>query len=98
VPEGVAVVAAFHNLSANLLQQDGPIDCDVIVCADDKVAGQKVRQLARKIPGVRALDGGKLEIARIVEQVTALLISLNIRHKGHSGLRITGLPPQAYDL
>jgi 8-hydroxy-5-deazaflavin:NADPH oxidoreductase len=98
VPEGVAVVAAFHNLSANLLQQDGPIDCDVIVCADDKVAGHRVRQLARKIPGVRALDGGKLEIARIVEQVTALLISLNIRHKGHSGLRITGLPPQAYDI
>jgi hypothetical protein len=45
---------------------------------------------------VRAIDGGKLENARIVEQITALLIGLNIRHKGHSGIRITGLPPAAY--
>lgn len=97
VPEGVAVVAAFHSLAADLLQVDGPVDCDVIVCSDDKEAGKRVRELARKIPGVRALDGGKLENARIVEQITAVLIGLNIRHKGHSGLRITGLPPGAYE-
>jgi predicted dinucleotide-binding enzyme len=72
------------------------VDCDVIVCSDDKEAGKRVRELARKIPGVRALDAGKLENARIVEQITALLVGLNIHHKGHSGLRITGLPPQAY--
>jgi len=98
VPEGVAVVAAFHNVSAELVKQDGPVDCDVIVCSDDKRAARTVRELARKIPGVRALDGGKLENARIVEQLTALLIGFNIRHKGHSGLRITGLPPEAYDI
>jgi len=98
VPEGVAVVAAFHNISADLLKQDGPIDCDVIVCSDDKQAAKKIRDLARKISGVRALDGGKLENARIVEQITALLIGFNIRLKGHSGLRITGLPPEAYDI
>jgi len=98
VPEGVSVVAAFENLSAELLHQDGPLDCDVIVCSDDKLAAQKVRALARKIPGVRALDGGKLENARIVEQITALLIGLNIRHKGHSGIRITGLPRESYDI
>lgn len=97
VPEGVAVVAAFHNLAADLLQLDGPVDCDVIVCSDNKEAGKRVRELARKIPGVRALDGGKLENARIVEQITAVLIGLNIRHKGHSGLRITGLPPEAFE-
>jgi hypothetical protein len=97
VPEGVVVVAAFHNLAADLLKQDGPVDCDVIVCSDDKDAGKRVRDLARKIPGVRALDGGKLENARIVEQITAVLIGLNIRHKGHSGLRITGLPAAAYE-
>jgi NADPH-dependent F420 reductase len=97
VPEGVAVVAAFHNLAADLLKQDGPVDCDVIVCSDDKQAGKRVRELARKIPGVRAIDGGKLENARIVEQITAVLIGLNIRHKGHSGLRITGLPAEAYE-
>jgi hypothetical protein len=44
---------------------------------------------------VRPLDRGKLENARIVEQITALLIGLNIRHKGHAGIRITGLPPTA---
>lgn len=97
VPEGVIVVAAFHNLAADLLKQDGPVDCDVIVCSDDKAAGKRVRELARKIPGVRALDGGKLENARIIEQITAVLIGLNIRHKGHSGLRITGLPAAAFE-
>jgi hypothetical protein len=97
VPDGVTVVAAFHNLAADLLQQEVPIDCDVIVCSDDKNAGKRVRELARKIPGVRALDGGRLENARIVEQITAVLIGLNIRYKGHSGLRITGLPAEAFE-
>jgi len=98
VPEGVPVVAAFHSVSAELLHRDGPVDCDVIVCSDDKQAAQRIRELARKIPGVRSLDGGKLENARIVEQITAVLIGFNIRHKGHSGIRITGLPPEAYDV
>ena len=96
VPKGVSVVAAFHNASAELLNADGPVDCDVIVCSDDPNATLEVRSLAAKIPGVRAIDGGKLETARILEQITALLIGLNIRHKGHSGIRITGLPDAAY--
>lgn len=96
VPKGVSVVAAFHNISAELLNGDTPLDCDVVVCSDDPDAGQLTRELAAKIPGVRAIDGGKLENARIVEQITALLIGLNIRHKGHAGVRITGLPPAAY--
>jgi len=98
VPKGISVVAAFHNVGAELLNADGPVDCDVIACSDDPNASQIVRNLAKKIPGVRALDGGKLENARIVEQITALLIGLNIRHKGHSGIRITGLPPAAYEV
>lgn len=96
VPKGVRVVAAFHNLSADLLNGDATLDCDVIVCSDDPNAAQLTRALAAKISGVRALDGGKLENARTVEQITALLIGLNIRHKGHAGIRITGLPPEAY--
>ena len=98
VPKGVSVVAAFHNLSAELLNGDDPLDCDVIVCSDDTNAAQLTRALAAKIPGVRAIDGGKLENARILEQITALLIGLNIRHKGHGGIRITGLPPEAYQV
>jgi hypothetical protein len=98
VPKGVSVVAAFQNLGAELLNAEGPVDCDVIVCGDDPKANQVARTLAIKIPGVRAIDGGKLENARILEQITALLIGLNIRHKGYSGIRITGLPPSAYEV
>lgn len=96
VSKEVRVVAAFHNVSAELLGGDVPLDCDVIVCSDDPDAAQVARSLAAKIPGVRAIDGGKLENARIVEQITALLVGLNIRHKGHAGIRITGLPESAY--
>jgi 8-hydroxy-5-deazaflavin:NADPH oxidoreductase len=96
VPKTVPVVAAFQNVAADLLNGDGSVDCDVIVCSDNPDAGRLVRNLALKIPGVRAIDGGKLENSRIVEQITALLIGLNIRHKGHSGIRITGLSDSAY--
>lgn len=96
VPKGVSVAAAFHNLSAERLNGDDPLDCDVIVCSDDPAALQTTRALAAKLPGVRAIDGGKLENARSLEQITALLVGLNIRHKGHGGIRITGLPPEAY--
>jgi NADPH-dependent F420 reductase len=96
VPREVSVVAAFHNLSAELLEGGAPLDCDVIVCSDDPDAAQLTRELAAKIPGVRAIDGGKLENSRTVEQITALLIGMNLRHKGHAGIRITGLPPSAY--
>ena len=95
-PKGVAVVAAFQNAGADALNGDAAMDCDVIVCSDDANATALVCELAAKIPGVRAIDGGKLENARIVEQITALIIGLNIRHKGHGGIRITGLPESAY--
>jgi len=92
VPEGIRVVAAFHNVSHTLLEGDAPVDCDVIVCTDHEPARQIAFDLAKKIPGVRPIDGGKLENARIVEQITALLIAINIRAKKHSaGIRITGI-------
>jgi len=92
VPQGVSVVAAFHNVSHTLLAGDGPVDCDVIVCTDHEPARAVAFELVRKIPGVRPVDGGKLENARIVEQITALLIAINIRAKKQSaGIRITGL-------
>jgi NADPH-dependent F420 reductase len=98
VPKGVSVAAAFQNVSADVLnsEADEEVDCDVIVCSDDPNATQVAMELAAKIARVRAIDGGKLENARIVEQITALLIGLNIRHKGHGGIRITGLPDAAY--
>jgi NADPH-dependent F420 reductase len=92
LPKEVAVVAAFQNAGAELLNREGPLDCDVIVCGDNPEANQVVRELARKIDGARAIDGGKLENARVLEQITALLVGLNIRYKAHTGIRITGLP------
>ena len=92
VGKNVMVAAAFHSLSATVLNADGEVDCDVIVCSDDDRARQVASNLAAIIPGVRAIDGGKLENARIVEAMTALLITLNVRHKVHgAGWRVTGL-------
>jgi 8-hydroxy-5-deazaflavin:NADPH oxidoreductase len=93
LPAGLSVAAAFQNLGAEVLAGDGPVDCDVLVCSDDEKAKQIALELAGKIPGARALNGGKLENARIVESLTALLIGLNMRYKVHSaGIRFTGLP------
>lgn len=96
VPKGVSVVGAFHNVSADIMNGDDRVDSDVLVCSDNPDATKLVIDLAAKIPGVRAIDAGKLENARIIEQITALLVGLNIRHKGHSGIRITGLPETSY--
>jgi NADPH-dependent F420 reductase len=92
-PEGVPVVAAFHGLSAEaLMATDQPLDCDTLICGDSAEAKATVRELASLIPGVRAIDAGPLDNARLIEGAAALLISLNLRHKvKHSGLRITGL-------
>jgi len=93
LPKEVSLAAALHNLGASLLEGDAAVECDVLVCSDDEKAKQVASELAQKIPGVRAINGGKLENARIVESITALLIGINIRHKVHSaGIRFTGLP------
>jgi hypothetical protein len=69
------------------------VECDVLVCSDDEKAKQVASELVGKIPGARAVNGGKLENARIVESLTALLIGLNMRYRVHgTGIRFTGLP------
>jgi 8-hydroxy-5-deazaflavin:NADPH oxidoreductase len=93
LPPHVAVAAAFQNLGAELLAKDEAVDCDILVCSDDDDAKRIATELAETIPGARALNGGKLENARIVESITALLVGINIRYKVHSaGIRFTGLP------
>jgi NADPH-dependent F420 reductase len=93
LPAEISLAAAFQNLGAEVLAGDAPMECDVLVCGDDEKAKQVASELVSKIPGARALNGGKLENARIVESLTALLIGLNIRYKVHSaGIRFTGLP------
>jgi NADPH-dependent F420 reductase len=94
VPPGVVVAAAFHNVSAHALQHiEAPVDCDAIVCADSPETRKSLRPWVEAIPGCRYVDGGKLENARIVESITALLIGINWRYKiPSSGIRVTGLP------
>lgn len=92
-PDGVRVVACFHALSAEALAHlDRPVDCDTLLCGDSAEAKAAVTELAALIPGVRPVDAGPLDNARLIESAAALLISLNLRHKVRSsGLRITGL-------
>jgi len=93
VPDGVTVVSALHTVSAPILGDlDSELDEDVLVCGDRKADKAKVAGLLEAIPGLRAVNAGALEMARIVEQLTPLLISVNTRYKCHAGIRITGLP------
>ncbi len=94
LPPHTKVASAFHNVVAESLQDlSCDVNSDVIVCSDSLDTRKVVMDLATKIPGVTAVDGGRLENSRIVEQITALLIGINIRYKvKDAGIRITGLP------
>jgi 8-hydroxy-5-deazaflavin:NADPH oxidoreductase len=93
VPEGVRVVAALHTVSAPVLNEiDAELNEDVLLCGDRRVDKAAVARLIELIPGLRTVNAGTLETARIVEQLTPLLISINSRYKSHAGIRITGLP------
>jgi 8-hydroxy-5-deazaflavin:NADPH oxidoreductase len=92
-PRGVSVVSGFHTISAAALSDPArALDEDVLIAGDDRKAKDDVAGLVRRIPGLRPVDCGDLEIARILEQLTPLLISVNQRHKiKHSGIKLTGL-------
>ena len=93
VPEGVTVVAALHSVGApSLGDPSAVLDEDVLVCGDRKADKARVAHLIELIPGLRPVNAGALETARIVEQLTPLLISVNIRYKTHAGIKLTGLP------
>ncbi len=88
----VKVVSAFNNISnSHLLNIPEEIDCDCLVSGDDMEAKKMSMDLINKIPGVRCIDCGPLEKARIIEKITPLLIGLNIKYKSHyGGIRLTG--------
>jgi 8-hydroxy-5-deazaflavin:NADPH oxidoreductase len=93
VPEGVTVVSALHTVSAPVLGDlDAELDEDILLCGDRKADKAAVARLIELIPGLRPINAGPLEQARIVEQLTPLLISINSRYKTHAGIRITGIP------
>jgi hypothetical protein len=86
------VVSAFQTVDAyqlgDLANTPGT---DVIVCSDDQEARREVVRLANALDGVRGLSGGRLAASRYVEEITALLITLNRIYKTHSGVRFTGI-------
>jgi len=90
---GARMVAGFHTVSAKALAKvEEPLDEDVILCGDDEEAKAVVGALAERIVAGRAVDAGRLEVARWLEPVTAVLLNVNRRYKASSGVRITGLP------
>jgi NADPH-dependent F420 reductase len=89
------VVGAFHHQSAVLLIGDEPLDEDVLVCGDDAEAKAVVIELAAAVTGRPGVDAGKLRLARHLEPLTAVLISINRAYKTHAGIRVTGLPDLA---
>jgi len=92
VPDGVRVVSGLHTVSAALLTDlDYALGEDVLVCGDRKADHQVLVDLVDLIDGLRGVHAGSLEMARIAEALTPLLISINVRHKTHAGIRITGL-------
>jgi NADPH-dependent F420 reductase len=93
VPDGVRVVSAFHSVGASTLGNLGhQLDEDVLIAGDEKDAKRELAALVQRIRGLRPVDCGRLEMARLIEGLTPLLISVNSRHKTHAGVRLTGLP------
>jgi 8-hydroxy-5-deazaflavin:NADPH oxidoreductase len=91
-PEGVEVVSAFHTIAAPILgSHEHELDEDVLIAGDSREAKRRVAELVRTIPGLRPIDCGRLEVARHIEAITPLLISINARNRAHTGIRVTGL-------
>jgi NADPH-dependent F420 reductase len=92
-PDGVTVVSALHTVSAaSLADLHTKLGEDVPICGDRKAHKARVAELIDRIDGLRPVNAGPLETSRIVEQLTPLLISINIRYKTHAGISFTGLP------
>lgn len=91
-PDGVTVISALHTVSAPALAGDEQLAEDVLICGDRKADKGRVAALIELIDGLRAVNAGPLDQARIVEPLTALLIGINSRYKTHAGIKITGLP------
>jgi NADPH-dependent F420 reductase len=91
-PDGVTVISALHTVSAPRLAGDDELNEDVLICGDRKADKARVAEVIELIDGLRTVNAGPLEQARIVEPLTAMLIGINSRYKTHAGIKITGLP------
>jgi NADPH-dependent F420 reductase len=98
VPTGVGVVSALHTVSATSLGDlDHPLEQDVFLCGDSREDKRRAASLLELIGGLRCVDCGRLEMARITESLTALMIAVKIEHATHVGIRMTGLPDALWD-
>ena len=92
VPDGVTVVSALHTVAGHVLSDlEHPLDEDVLICGDARDPKRRVAELIDVIDGLRAVNAGALETARLVEGLAPLLISVNSRNKVTAGIRLTGL-------
>jgi 8-hydroxy-5-deazaflavin:NADPH oxidoreductase len=97
-PDGVRVVSALHTVSAETLASlDQELDEDVLICGDRRADKAQTAEILQRIPGLRCVDAGRLEISRIVESLTALLISINAKYRAHAGIRIANLPDHPHE-
>jgi len=86
------VAAAFHHLPASEMENlDSGLEADVLVCSDHPAATTATVGLVEQMRGLRPLDAGSLNQAAAIEAFTAVCITLNIRHKAHSTLRLSGI-------
>lgn len=92
LPTGVRLVAGLHTVSAESLQDlERPVEGDVLICGDDEEAKATIGALVEKIPDLRWVDCGALAAARILEPLTAVLITVNRRYGiKEAGMRLTG--------
>jgi NADPH-dependent F420 reductase len=98
VPDGVRVVSALHTISAaSLTDLDHPLEQDVLICGDSRADKTDAARVISRIAGLRCVDAGRLEMSRITESLTALLIGVNSRYKAHAGIRLTGLPDPEWE-
>ena len=96
-PDGVTVLSALHTVSAAPLRDLGhALDEDVLLCGDRHADKRRVASLIDAIDGLRCVDCGRLEMARVTESMTALMLSVNARYKTHAGVRITRLPAELW--
>lgn len=93
IAPGSVVVGAFHHVSAVTLWGDADyLDHeDVLVCGDSDEGKAVAIELARSVTGRDGVDAGKLRLARQLEPLTAVLISINKKYKVHSGIKVAGL-------
>ena len=85
------VAAGLHSLAARTLGGSRRPDEDALVCGDDAGAKELALELSSRIVAGRALDAGPLANARALEALTAVIVSLNRRYRGHAGIRVTGI-------